>query len=122
MNYELQKLKMEYIPQCAAGVLSVRKCAKKIGIAPYSVSRLKKRYLKYGTAVFIHGNTGRAPKNKQFDTAKIAADYENFKGTNFAAFRDDCADYLAYKILPSYSTVYNALSAAGIMSPRARVE
>ena len=121
MNYELQKLKMEYIPQCAAGLLSVRKCAKKIGIAPYSVSRLKKRYLKYGTAVFIHGNTGRAPKNKQFDTAKIAADYENFKGTNFAAFRDDCADYLAYKILPSYSTVYNALSAAGIMSPRTRV-
>ena len=121
MNYELQKLKMEYIPQCAAALLSVRKCAKKIGIAPYSVSRLKARYKKYGAAIFIHGNTGRTPKNKQFDTAKIAADYENFKGTNFAAFRDDCADYLAYKILPSYSTVYNALSAAGIMSPRARI-
>lgn len=121
MNHELQKLKMEYIPQCAAGLLSVRKCAKKIGIAPYSVSRLKKRYLKYGTAVFIHGNTGRAPKNKQFDSAKIAADYENFRGTNFAAFRDDCADYLHYEKIPSYSTVYNALSDAGIVSPEARI-
>lgn len=112
---------MEYIPQCAAGLLSVRKCAKKIGIAPYSVSRLKKRYLKYGAAVFVHGNTGRTPKNKVFDSEKIAADYENFKGTNFAAFRDDCADYLAYKILPSYSTFYNALSGAGFVSPRARL-
>lgn len=112
---------MEYIPQCAAGVLSVRKCAKKIGIAPYSVSRLKKRYLKYGTAVFIHGNTGRAPKNKQFDSAKIAADYENFRGSNFAAFRDDCADYLHYEKVPSYSTIYNALSGAGIVSPEARI-
>lgn len=121
MNCELQKRKMLYIPQCAAGLLSVRKCAKTIGIAPYSVSRLKKRYLKYGAAIFIHGNTGRAPKNKQFDSAKIAADYENFKGTNFAAFRDDCADYLAYKTLPSYSTVYNALSGAGFVSPRARL-
>jgi hypothetical protein len=43
---------MEYIPQCAAGLLSVRKCAKKIGIAPYSVSLLKVRYKKYGTAIF----------------------------------------------------------------------
>ena len=101
--------------------LSVRKCAKKIGIAPYSVSRLKARYKKYGTAIFIHGNTGRAPKNKQFDSAKIAADYENFRGTNFAAFRDDCADYLHYEKIPSYSTVYNALSGAGIVSPEARI-
>ena len=119
MNYELQKKKMVYIPQCAAGSLSVRKCAKLIGIAPYSVSRLKARYKQFGAAIFIHGNTGRAPKNKKYDSAKIAADYANFTGSPFAAFRDDCEDFLGYS--PSYSTVYNALSAAGIMSPRARV-
>ena len=55
MNYELQKRKMVYIPQCAAGVLSVRKCAKLIGIAPYSVSRLKARYRQFGAAIFIQG-------------------------------------------------------------------
>lgn len=116
---ELQKRKMVYIPQCAAGVLSVRKCAKLIGIAPYSVSRLKARYRQFGAAIFIHGNTGRAPKNKKYDSAKIAADYANFTGSPFAAFRDDCEVFLGYS--PSYSTVYNALSGAGIMSPRARV-
>lgn len=121
MNYELLKLKMEYIPLCASGELSVRKCAKKIGIAPFSVSRLKARYKKDGASIFIHGNTGRTPKNKIFDSEKIAADYALFDGTNFAAFRDNCADYLAYKILPSYSTVYNALTSAGITSPKARM-
>ena len=110
---------MAYIPQCAAGSLSVRKCAELIGIAPYSVSRLKARYRKFGAVIFIHGNTGRAPKNKKYDSAKIAADYASFTGSPFAAFRDDCEDFLGYS--PSYSTVYNALSSAGIMSPRARV-
>lgn len=110
---------MAYIPQCAAGSLSVRKCAELIGIAPYSVSRLKARYRKFGAVIFIHGNTGRAPKNKKYDSAKIAADYASFTGSPFAAFRDDCEDFLGYS--PSYSTVYNALSGAGIMSPRARV-
>lgn len=121
MNTELHKLKMRYIPQCAAGQISVRKCAKLIGIAPFSVSRLKARFIKYGAAIFIHGNTGRTPKNKRYDFAKIAADYARFKGTTFAAFRDDCADYLRYDNVPSYSTVYNALNRAGIVSPRARI-
>ena len=112
-------LKMKYIPLCAAGLLSVRKCAKKIGIAPYSVSRLKKRYAQHGNATFVHGNTGRAPKNKKYDFVKIVSDYAKFNGTPFAAFRDNCADYLDYR--PSYSTVYNALSGAGIVSPCARI-
>lgn len=112
---------MQYIPLCAAGKISVRKCAKKIGIAPFSVQRLKMRYLKFGDAIWIHGNTGRTPKNKKYNWARIAADYKLFDGTPFMSFRDDCADYLAYKILPSYSTVYNALSSAGIVSPRARI-
>lgn len=112
---------MQYIPMCCEGKISVRKCAKAIGIAPYSVTRLKARYKKYGDSIFIHGNTGRTPKNKQYDFSKIAADYKNFNGTPFASFRDDCADYLHYKKVPSYATVYNALSGAGIISPRARI-
>lgn len=121
MNYELQAKKMQYIPLCCAGKISVRKAAQAIGIAPYSVTRLKKRYKLYGEAIFIHGNTGRTPKNKQYDSAQIVADYEHFKGTPFASFRDDCADYLHYQKVPSYATVYNALSSAGIVSPRARI-
>ena len=121
MNHELQKLKMQWIPLCAERKISVRKCAGKIGIAPFSVWRLTKRYLEFGDAIWIHGNTGRTPKNKRYDHAKIAADYALFAGTPFASFRDDCADYLHYSALPCYTTFYNALSSAGIVSPRARI-
>ena len=121
MNYELQKLKMRYIPMFARGEISERECARLIGIRPVSVWRLKSRWVKYGDAIWIHGNTGRTPKNKKYDWSKIAADYALFAGTPFASFRDDCADYLNYSALPSYTTIYSALSAAGIVSPRARV-
>lgn len=121
MNYELQKLKMQYIPMFARGTLSERECARRIGITPMSAWRLKERYLQFGDAAFIHGNTGRTPKNKRFDPAKIAADYALFAGTPFASFRDNCADYLHYAAVPSYTTVHNALSASGIVSPRARI-
>ena len=121
MNYELQKLKMQYIPMFARGEISERECARLIGIQPVSVWRLKKRYLKYGDAIWIHGNTGRTPKNKKYDYQKICNDYKKFEGTPFASFRDDCEDYLHYDELPSYTTFYTALSLSGIISPRARI-
>jgi hypothetical protein len=121
MNYELQKLKMLYIPMFARGEITERECARLIGIQPVSVWRLKMRYLQFGDAIWIHGNTGRKPKNKKYDWARIAADYKNFDGTPFMSFRDDCADYLHYSALPSYTTFYTALSSAGIVSPRARI-
>ncbi|UTC66031.1 MULTISPECIES: ISNCY family transposase [unclassified Treponema] len=121
MNYELQKLKMLYIPMFARGEITERECARLCRIQPVSVWRLKKRYLAFGDAAFIHGNTGRKPKNKIYDYEKIAADYKKFEGTPFMAFRDDCADYLNYTILPCYTTFYTVLSSAGIVSPRARI-
>lgn len=119
MDYELQKRKMQYIPMFARGEITERAAAKAIGIQPVSVWRLKNRYLQYGNAAFIHGNTGRRPKNKRYDYEKIVADYKRFEGTPFGSFRDDCTDYLGYS--PSYTTVYNALSSAGIVSPKARI-
>ena len=76
MNYELQKRKMVYIPQCAAGVLSVRKCAKLIGIAPYSVSRLKARYRQFGAAVSAAVVLGYKLDDKATSTEIIARDVE----------------------------------------------
>ena len=119
MNIELQKRKIKYIPLCAEKKISIHKCAQKIGITPRSVCRLKQRFLKNGISIFTHGNKGRKPKNKRYDFSKIATDYKKFFGTPFAAFRDNCAQYLGYS--PSYSTVYNALSQNGIISPRARI-
>ncbi|WP_147613002.1 ISNCY family transposase [Treponema pectinovorum] len=119
MNTELLELKKKYIPMFARGEISERACAKKIGIQPVSAWRLKNRYVKFGDKIFIHGNKGRPPANKKYDKEKIVSDYNNFRGTPFGAFRDDCQDYLGYS--PSYSTVYNALSSAGIISPEARM-
>ena len=121
MNHELQAKKIQYIPMCERGEISSAECARLVGIEVRSVRRLKVRYRKYGDSVFIHGNAGRVSPNKKYDWSKIAADYALFAGAPFASFRDDCADYLHYEAVPSYTTVCNALSAAGIVSPRARV-
>lgn len=118
MNLEKQKLKMLYIPMFVCGEITQRECARRCGIAPVSVWRLKKRYLEFGDAAFIHGNTGRKPKNKIYDHDKILEDYKKFYGTPFMAFRDNCHSYLGYSRLPSYTTIYNILTSHGIVSPR----
>ena len=110
------QLKMQYIPLCVKGEISIRKCAKQIGITPQSVCRLKKRYQQYGDAIFIHGNTGRTPKNRKYNPADIAAFYNNeFSRAPFAVV----AEYYPGGV--SYSTLYNALTASNIVSPRARI-
>lgn len=110
------ELKKKYIPMCAAGILSVRKCARITGLSPFSVSRLKKRYRQRGDAIWIHGNKGRVPANKRFSRDDIVSFYNTrFCAAPFAV----TADY--YPRRASYSTVYNALSSAGIVSPRARI-
>ena len=121
MDTELQSRKIRYIPMCARGEISSAECARLVGIETRSVRRLKARYGRYGDSVFIHGNAGRVSPNKKYDYDKIAADYALFSGTPFASFRDGCADYLRYGKVPSYTTVRNALTAAGIVSPRARI-
>lgn len=121
MNLELLEKKKRYIPMFARGEISERKCAVLIGIRPVSVWRLKKRWLAFGDAVWIHGNTGRRPHNRRYDYAALAADYGKFAGTPFASFRDAAVDYLHYKQVPSYTTVYKALRSAGIVSPLARI-
>ena len=121
MDTELQSRKIRYIPMCARGEISSAECARLVGIETRSVRRLKARYARFGGSVFIHGNAGRVSPNKKYDYDKIAADYSLFAGTPFASFRDGCADYLRYGKVPSYTTVRNALTAAGIVSPRARI-
>jgi hypothetical protein len=118
MDQEKQKLKMLYVPKFARGEITERECARQCGIEPASAWRLKNRYLELGDAAFIHGNTGRKPKNKIYDHDKIVEDYKKFDGTPFMAFRDNCYSYLGYSRLPSYATIYNILTSHGIVSPR----
>ncbi len=119
MNQEMQSLKMKYIPMCADGKISTAECASLVGITARSVRRLKSAYKEVGASIFINGNTGKSV-NRKFDYEKIVSDYMEFDGTPFAAFLDDCIDYLHYEKVPSYSSLSNILKGAGIVSPRAR--
>jgi len=121
MRCELQKLKQLYVPMFARGEITERECARRCKIQPVSAWRLKNRYLQLGDGAFIHGNKGRKPKNKKYDYDKIADDYKKFEGTPFMSFRDNCVDYLGYSVVPSYTTIYNALSSHGVISPLARI-
>lgn len=116
MNTDILSKKIKYIPLYVKGALSNSECAKLIGIKKQSVCRLGNRYKKYGDAVFIHGNSGRTPKNKKYDKSEIIDFYnDSFSGAPFAVVADYCPRS------PSYSTVYKTLSGAGIISPRSHI-
>lgn len=119
MDKRIQGLKIKYIPLCFEKKISIRKCAKKIGITPQSVCRLKNRYKVHGDACFVHGNAGRKPKNKRYDYGAIVDFYKNsWQGSPFAGYVDAIHEYK--KIPVSYTTVHKVLSTAGIVSPKTR--
>lgn len=108
--------KIQYIPQYVAGKISNSECAELIGIKRQSVCRLGRRYAEYGDAVFVHGNTGRTPKNKKYDKSIILDFYhKSFEGSPFAVASEYCP------CSPSYSTVYKTLSGAGVVSPKSHI-
>ena len=116
MKSERLKREIAYIPLYAMGKLSNSECAKLIGIRRQSVCRLTKRYKKYGDAVFIHGNTGRKPKNRKYNYSDIINFYDtSFERSPFSVASDYCPAGT------SYSTFYNIVTAAGRVSPKAHI-
>lgn len=120
MNVALQSLKIQNIPLCCSGQITINECARRVVITARSVCRLKNRFKKYGAACFVHGNTGRVPKNKRFDDDKIVSFYnKKFACSPFAVYADMLVE--THTLNVSYSHVYTALDRAGIMSPKAHV-
>lgn len=119
MNAERLALKKQYMPLCAKAQMSLRACAKKIGVSPQAVCKMKKAYILRGESSFVHGNKGKAPPNKRIDSKAVAAWYgENFPRAPFAcAHRAYCEE--AEKI--SYTAFSCALKKEGIVSPKARL-
>lgn len=122
-EYELlQARKRRYIPLCCAGRLTEKQAAEKIGIHPYSVSRLKKRYRLHGDAVFTNAHKGKSYQQKKFSDMvrkEICALYRSYwAGSNFAAFRDRLEQFHHIKICTP--TLTDILEADGIYSPRKR--
>ena len=114
-----RQLKQKYIPMCFRGEISIKQASEKIGIKYNSVWRLKKRFSQHGEAIFIHGNTGRSPKNTRHDDNAIFDFYKaHFDGSPFMVCRDY---YSRFCSAVSYSKVYRVLTSHNILSPRARV-
>ena len=116
---ELQARKRKWIPFACVGKCSISQAARKIGITPYSVSRLKARYRLNGDAIFTNGHKGEKYQCKKFTAAtrtEICNIYKtSWKDTNFATFRDRLEQFHGIKI--STPTLTEILNDNGIHSP-----
>ena len=121
MNEALRQKKALYIPQFVAGKITNKQCAALIGISTVSVSRIKKRYLLKGDKAFIHGHTGKPSHNRKFsrkDKKEIVSFYKkSFAYAPFEIFLETLQEEKQKDI--SYTSVYNMLTKAGFMSPKA---
>ena len=95
--------------------------AMKLGKSRRQIDRLIVKYKKNGKYAFIHGNRGRVPA-KALDNSireNIILLYANkYQGWNFKHFRDFLEK--EENINVSYKCVYNILTKAGFISPKAR--
>lgn len=118
----LQERKRYWITAACNGKCSIKSAASHIGITPFSVTRLKKRYRLEGDGAFVNRHKGRHFKHEKYSIvmrAKICAIYrEKWQGANFAFFCDILQEN--YNIKISVSTLKKILNGAGIVSPKAR--
>ena len=97
------------------------RASKKLGISIRQVNRLIIIYKEKGKSGFIHGNRGRIP-SKALDKS-ISEDiillykskYQEFNFTHFKEYLEE-----EENISVSYKFIYNTLTNAGILSPKAR--
>jgi transposase len=121
INYQsVQKRKSYYIPLCAAGKITERKCAKILGMHYVSVHDLKVRYKKYGESVFINGHKGLQYQTKKYSDdlrSRIVYLYRTqWTDAPFATFHDGLKKY--HDIVMPYNAVRLILKEAGYKPPR----
>ena len=106
-----------YIKGVVSGKYTLRQAAESTGYTVDWIWKLKTRYLKYGDAVFTHGNTGKpSPRkiSKEIENKIIMLYHQEFEGVNFTFFQECLEDY---DIKISYTPLHALLTAAGIKSP-----
>ena len=59
-----QQCRAEILTQLIAGKLSTSDAAQLLRVSPRQVQRLRRRFLTEGISVIVHGNQGRAPRNR----------------------------------------------------------
>ena len=115
-----EELKAHIIKCCVEGNMTVKQAANRLGFSERYIKKLKARYKKYGVSSMLHGNCGRQPKR----TLDIALKQKildirkqpEFDTVNVMHFKDILEE--KYKIIVSYSFLYNFLKENNINSPR----
>src|SRR5204862_861005 len=59
-----QQRRAEVLTRLLAGQLSALDAAQLLGVTPRQVQRLRRRFAAQGLPSVVHGNTGRAPRNR----------------------------------------------------------
>ena len=97
------------------------RASKKLGISIRQVNRLIIIYKEKGKSGFIHGNRGRIPSkalDKSISEDIILLYKSKYQEFNFTHFKEYLEEEENIKV--SYKFIYNTLTNAGILSPKAR--
>ena len=97
------------------------RASKKLGISIRQVNRLIIVYEEKGKSGFIHGNRGRIPSkalDKSISEDIILLYKSKYQEFNFTHFKEYLEEEENIKV--SYKFIYNTLTNAGILSPKAR--
>lgn len=118
MCMKYKKLLPTYIKGVVSGKYTLSQAAESTGYSINWIWTMKNKFLKYGDAAFIHGNTGKPSHNKipREVEKKIIMLYETeFESkVNFSFFQECLKDY---DIEISYTALHELLKSAGFKSP-----
>lgn len=109
---------IDAIHRLSAGEITVTAASLISGYSATHIRNVLRKYKVRGDSVFINGHKGMRPHNKiPLNTCRsIVANYkERFEGFNFRFFCKIMNELDNFNI--SYKTIYNILTAAGIVSP-----
>ena len=97
------------------------RAALKLGITERQVNRLIIKYKERGKEGFVHGNRGRKPAttlDKSLSEDIILLYKTKYQDWNYCHFKEFLEKNECIKV--SYKFIYNTLTKAGILSPKAR--
>jgi len=116
-----EQLKYEVIKELVDHNGNKNRASKKLNLSIRQINRLIKIYKEKGKAGFVHGNRTRKPINaldKSISEDIVLLYKHKYQDFNFRHFKE----YLEEEenIHVSYKFIYNTLTKAGILSPKAR--
>lgn len=97
------------------------RAAKKLGLSIRQINRLIITYKEKGKSGFVHGNRGHIPStalDKSISETIILLYNTKYQDFNFNHFKEYLEEEENIKV--SYKFIYNTLTNAGILSPKAR--